>query len=119
VAVDVAGSGSGVAADDLPEDDEEEAMEALDEDVEAAPPPAYGYYRPPQFEGSTLTPATIDKKVKVRRNFLLIFEFYSTFDKACYISSAASMLVKDTKMMQLEYTRLKLKFYLTLAISQK
>jgi hypothetical protein len=65
LALDVAGSGSGVGGKGLPEDDEEEAMEALDEDVEAAPPPAYGYYRPPQFEGSTLTPATIDKKVKV------------------------------------------------------
>jgi len=49
-------------------------MEALDEDVEAAPPPAYGYYRPPQFEGSTLTPATIDKKVKVQNMFLNQFQ---------------------------------------------
>ncbi|XP_065337799.1 transient receptor potential-gamma protein-like isoform X3 [Cloeon dipterum] len=45
-------------------DEEEDAMESLDEDVEAAPPPAYNQYRPPQFEGSTLAPIPIDKRVK-------------------------------------------------------
>jgi len=64
--LNVLGSQGAVSGDGLTEDDEEEAMEALEEDVEAAPPPAYAHYRPPQFEGSTLTPASIDKKVKVR-----------------------------------------------------
>jgi hypothetical protein len=63
----VSDSGSAVGAQDLTENDEEEeeAMEALDEDVEAAPPPAYARYRPPQIDGSTLTPANFDKKIKV------------------------------------------------------
>lgn len=68
VRVNVSGSGSGVGGEGLPEDDEEEAMEALDEDVEAAPPPpAYGYHRPQQFEGSTLTPSNVDKRIKVKK----------------------------------------------------